>query len=96
LMGEEAARRRKLVRHGLRHRAEWIHVVAGSGLTRSGPRASFMERWVGIGLDCGAVGGGGSRGRKWRIRKEVARPRDDSCDCAKGGWQNGCHCGRLQ
>jgi hypothetical protein len=44
-----------------------------------------MERWVAIGLDCGAVGGGGSRGRKWRIRKEAARPRDDSCDCAKGG-----------
>jgi hypothetical protein len=41
LMREEAARRRKPVRHGLRHRAEWIHVVAGSASTQSGPRASF-------------------------------------------------------
>jgi hypothetical protein len=46
--GEEDARRRKParprvlpVRHGLRDRAEWIRVVAGSGSTRSGPRASF-------------------------------------------------------
>jgi hypothetical protein len=48
LVAEEAAHRRKPVRprvlpacHGLRHRAEWIRVVAGSGSTRSGPRASF-------------------------------------------------------
>jgi hypothetical protein len=46
------------------------------GVDRARPS---MERWVGIGLDCGAVGGGGSRGRKWHIRKEDARPLDDSC-----------------
>jgi hypothetical protein len=89
--GEEAARRRKPMRprvlparHGLRHRAEWSRVVAESGSTRSGPRASFhgetgqgrlglRRRWWGR---MPHVEGRKPRveGRKSRVRARVVWP----------------------
>jgi hypothetical protein len=65
LVGEEAARRRKPARprvlparHGLRHRAEWIHVDCGRGRFADARTATGTMGVVGAADSAGVAGAG--------------------------------------